>query len=270
MEIAPGVHSIPVGSADFMGLYAPNVYLIVDSEAALIDSGYREREGVATRLEYIESVSPVRLEYILVTHPHPDHVGGCRDIREVTGARVVNHSRAVDQVEEYEVTADVLVNDGDILDIGGVRLEVIHTPGHTHDSVCFFMKEEGILFTGDHILGIGTTVIEMPHGDMAHYIDSLGKLLNYPVRLICPGHGPLIREPERKIRELIAHRLEREQQILGCLEKGEKNVAAIVAKIYPELDAHLIDMAGMQVLAHLAKLIEESKVLAHGEYYSIK
>ena len=270
MEIAPGVHIIPVASASFMGMYAPNVYLVVGKEAALIDSGYYERQAIEARLEYIECLAPLRLGYILVTHPHPDHAGGCRDIREATGAQIVNHSRVAVQSEGYEVTADILVDDGDTLDIGGIQLEVIHTPGHTHDSICFYMREEGILFTGDHILGIGTTVVAMPHGDMAQYIDSLEKLLNYPTRLICPGHGPIIKEPERKIKELIAHRLEREQQVLVCLGQGKRSVAEMVAKIYPELDKHLIDMARMQILAHLDKLIREGKAAVHGEDYILK
>ena len=270
MEIAPGVHSIPVATSGFMGVYAPNVYLVVGGEAALIDSGHYDREAIKTRLEYIEALAPLRLAYILVTHPHPDHIGGCRSIREATGAQIVIHSLGADQSENYQVTADTLVDDGDTVDIGGVRLEVIHTPGHTSSSICFYMKEGEILFTGDHIVGFGTSVIEAPDGDMAQYIDSLKKLLNYRIRLICPGHGPLVREPERKIEELIAHRLEREQQILSCLGQGKRSVTEIVAEIYPELDRRLVELAVMQVLAHLGKLVQEGKVAISGEEYTLK
>ena len=270
MEIAPGVHSIPVATSGFMGVYAPNVYLVVGGEAALIDSGHYDREAIKTRLEYIEALAPLRLAYILVTHPHPDHIGGCRIIREATGAQIVIHSLGADQSENYQVTADTLVDDGDTMDIGGVRLEVIHTPGHTPSSICFYMKEGEILFTGDHIVGFGTSVIEAPDGDMAQYIDSLKKLLNYRIRLICPGHGPLVREPERKIEELIAHRLEREQQILSCLGQGKRSVTEIVAEIYPELDRRLVELAVMQVLAHLGKLVQEGKVAISGEEYTLK
>ena len=81
MEIAPGIHSIPVATSKFMGMYAPNVFLVVGAEAALIDSGHYDREAIKTQLEYIEALAPLRLAYILVTHPHPDHIGGCHAIR---------------------------------------------------------------------------------------------------------------------------------------------------------------------------------------------
>jgi glyoxylase-like metal-dependent hydrolase (beta-lactamase superfamily II) len=253
-----------------MGLYAPNIFVVVGQEAALIDSGYFDREEAKTGLEYIESLAPLRLAYILVTHPHPDHIGGCRSIREATGAQIVAHHLGVPRLESYNLAADITVDDGDILDIGGVPLEVIHTPGHTRDSVCFYIRESEVLFTGDLIVGFGTPVIDAPDGDIAQYIDSLRKLLNFRVRLICPGHGPLVREPERKINELIAHRLEREQQVLSCLRQGKRSVPDLIADIYPELDRRLVDLARRQVQAHLDKLVREGKAAISGEEYNLK
>jgi len=203
-----------------------------------------------------------------VTHPHVDHLGGAARIREATGAEIVLHHLAAAQVKNSGVLADTLVDDGDILDIGGINLEVIHTPGHTSDSISLYMREGEVLFTGDHILGFGTPVILT--GGMAQYIDSLKKLLNYRIRLICPGHGPPVREPERKIKELIAHRHEREQQVLACLQRGKRSVTEIVAEIYPELDRRLVGLARGQVLSHLEKLVLEGKVAVSGEGYMLK
>jgi glyoxylase-like metal-dependent hydrolase (beta-lactamase superfamily II) len=164
----------------------------------------------------------------------------------------------------------MLADDGDSLDIGGFSLKIIHTPGHSPASICIYIRENKTLFTGDHILGIGTTVVDAPEGDMTQYIDSLQKLLSYDIRLICPGHGPLIKEAERKIHELIAHRRERELQVLRCLRHGRKNVARLVAEIYPELDYRLLELARRQVLAHLRKLVVEKKVIASGGEYALK
>lgn len=271
MEIAPGVHSIPVSAWTFMGVYAPNVYVVAGKKAALIDSGYYDRATIKSRIEYIHSLAPVKLAYIITTHPHPDHIGGCRTIKKATGAQIVMHSLAVVPARRrYRVTGDILVKDGDVLDIGGFHLEMIHTPGHSLASICVYVKENEILFTGDHILGIGTTVVDMPDGDMAQYIDSLRKLLNYRIRIICPGHGPLIYEPQRKIKELIAHRRERELQVLTGLRRGRRKVMELVSEIYPELDYRLLELARRQVLAHLRKLVKENRVAVFGEEYALK
>lgn len=271
MEVAPGIHSIPVDAWTFMGLYAPNVYLVLGEKAALIDSGYDDKETTGKRLEYIKKFAPQKLEYILITHPHPDHIGGCRSIKKSTGAQIVLHSSGVARAKsKYRVVPDILVEDGDILDIGGFSLQIIHTPGHSPASVCVYIRESKILFTGDHILGIGTTVVDAPEGDMTQYINSLKKLLSYDIRLICPGHGPPIKEAERKIRELIAHRQERELQVLRCLRQGRKNVARLVAEIYPELDYRLLELAQRQVLAHLRKLVSEKKVVDSGGEYALR
>jgi len=271
MVIVPGVHLIPIATPTFvMGMYPTNVYAIVAGKTALIDAGHTDEEAIGKMLEYIRNLAPPRLEYILLTHPHPDHAGGCSKIKEATGAKIVVHSTGTAHLEPYGVKADVIVHDGDALDIGGIMLKVIHTPGHTADSVCFYMQERRILFTGDHILGLGTPVISRISGDMAQYIKSLERLLKYPIRLICPGHGPPVREPHRKIKELISHRKEREQQILSSLRYGRKSLTELVAEIYPELDQRLVELAKSQVTAHLKKLVEEDKVSVSGEEYTFR
>jgi len=270
MEIAPGVHSIPMSTWTFMGVYAPNVYLVAGKEAALVDSGFKDRDAARSRIEYIKKLAPLKLKYIIVTHPHPDHIGGCGAIRKATGAQIVMHSLAAGRAKkEYHVIGDILVEDGDVLDIDGVHLEMVYTPGHSPASICVYVQESKVLFTGDHILGIGTTFVDAPEGDMTQYVDSLKKLLKYDIRLICPGHGPPIHEPELKIRELIAHRRERERQVLSCLRQGRKTVARLVAEIYPELDQRLLELARRQVLAHLRKLVRENKVAVAGEEYAL-
>lgn len=262
MEIAPRVHSIPAGKGPFMGFFASNVYLVVGNEGALIDSGYGEEASVSAVLDYVRSLVGLKLAYILVTHAHPDHIGGAPRIREATGAAIVLHS--LDACACAELSADSVVNDGDVLAVDSIGLEVIHTPGHSPGHICILLREEGILFSGDHVLGLGTTAMRPPEGDMAQYMDSLRRLLNYDIQLICPGHGPPITAPRRKLEELVEHRLERERQVLRTLQAGTASIDELVRRIYPELDSRLRQAAEGQIHAHLIKLEQEGKVAPLG------
>jgi glyoxylase-like metal-dependent hydrolase (beta-lactamase superfamily II) len=160
---------------------------------------------------------------------------------------------------------DITVSEGDVLNVAGLALNVIHTPGHSPGHVCFYLREEKALFTGDHVVGAGTTAIGPPKGDMALYIDSLRKLLKYDTELLCPGHGPVVRVPARKIQELIDHRLDREEQVLGLLRDGKETVEELVKEIYPELPERLINAAKGQAKAHLVKLENEGRVASRTE-----
>lgn len=259
MEIARGIFSLTCGRGEFMGLFPPNVYLIVGEKTALIDSGINDPETINARLERIKGYL---LNYIFITHSHRDHIGGARAIKEVTGAEILLHP--------LEGGGDRAIKEGDKFELGGITIEVLHTPGHSPGHICFWLPERGILFSGDHILGMGTTVINPWEGDMSQYINSLRKLLAYPIQLICPGHGPVIKSPHSKIKEIIRHRQEREGQILSCLKKGIRDIEGIVREIYPEIDPRLRIMAYEQVLSHLIKLEREGKIEAKGGKYSLK
>jgi ribonuclease/clavin/mitogillin len=259
MHIAPGIHAIPAGTDRLLGQFAPQVYLVVADEGVLIDSGYGDEGSVRLLIDYVNNFAGLRLAYIVITHAHPDHIGGAARLREKTGANIVLHS-----TEQTSITVDRVVADGDIISLKGIDLEVVHTPGHNPGHICLYIRKDKILFSGDHVLGLGTTAIHPPKGDMAQYIDSLRKLLDYDIDLICPGHGPLIREPQRKLDELIEHRKEREDQVIALLRQGDYTVKQLVAQIYPELAGFLYELAKGQVYAHLIKLEREGKARSQG------
>jgi glyoxylase-like metal-dependent hydrolase (beta-lactamase superfamily II) len=144
------------------------------------------------------------------------------------------------------------------LDAGSVKLQTLHTPGHSPESYCFYIEDEGVLFTGDTILGGTTTSVQ----DLGAYMRSLARIRDLAnLQVLCPGHGPLIREPVKVIDEYIAHRNEREQQILAMLANGEAMTSwEIMERLYADVDPRLRRAADGNVRSHLAKLEDEGRL----------
>lgn len=196
---------------------------------------------------------------IVLTHVHPDHIGGAAGVIEKFGPRRVGKFPWPGRDEQFPVEITPL-DDGAVLKTDGATLRAIHTPGHAQDHLCFYLEEEAALFTGDLILGIGTTVIPLQGGDMGLYLESLEKLLSLDLERIYPGHGPAIDRPYDKIREYLEHRLEREGQIVAAIRDGARTVEQMVEKIYVDTPRVLYPAAGQSVLSHLLKLENESRV----------
>jgi len=294
-HISPHVESLPVALKWFPQPYPPNVYLVHDGrEGALVDSGFSDDESYNTRMAFLRERPEIALRYIILTHHHYDHSSGARRLREATGARVVVHreeerlllspeqetgdfeipedqKEAREQAKKWREEAakavpDVRVEDGDALQVGGLTLRCVHAPGHTAGHLCLLLEEERLLFAGDNVLGVGTAAIAPPpHGDMAEYVRSLRKMQALESELLAPGHGPMVKDPRRKLQELIDHRQQREEQILSLVADGKRDVTSLVRAIYPELDKRLVQMAKGQVLSHLHKLAAEGRVRLTGK-----
>jgi len=259
MEIAPGIYDVPIGLEAKLGFLAPKVYLVTASEAAIIDSAYGDDDGTANLIKYLGTFPQLQLSYLIITHAHPDHISGAAGIKRKTGIDILLHS-----AEKTDIPIDRLVEDGEIISLGGIELEVVHTPGHNPGHICLYIRRDKIMFTGDHVLSKSTTALQPPWGDMARYIESLKKLLDYDVDLMLPAHGPPITEPRQRVEYLIQHRLEREEQIIGLLQQGKDTVKQIVGQAYPDLTGFLLAVAKGQVCAHLVKLEQEGKVSVLG------
>ena len=217
-------------------------------ETAVLDPG----PSIDVHIEAIRAAMP-RLETILITHRHGDHAPGAVPLKEATGARIVA-PRGV--LEDSQV--DQRVVGGEVLTIDGETVEVIATPGHTNEHVCY-LTAAGDLFTGDTVLGSGTTAIFPPDGHMGDYLRSLAILRERAPRRIYPAHGPIREDAVALIDEYIAHRLQREQQILDGIAAGATSVRELRMRIYPDLDPRLHRGAEIQITAHLIKLREEGK-----------
>ena len=246
------IRSITAPNPGPFTLDGTRTYLL--GETALIDPGPAIDSHVAAILEAMP-----KLETILITHRHGDHAPAAAPLQRATGARVI---------APEGVTADVdqRVEGGETLRIENANLEVVHTPGHTREHVCYFTSE-GDLFTGDTILGSGTTAIFPPDGSMGDYIRSLHKLRALKPRRIHPAHGPTRDDAVALIDEYIDHRLQRERQVLAALGDGAETIPAMRERIYPDLDPRLREAAEIQLSAHLIKLQEEGRVHVENDRY---
>ncbi len=193
---------------------------------------------------------------ILITHGHPDHIGGAEALQKRLGVSIYAFSR------QGVPFADEEVADGSIFPVGDDTLQALHTPGHRFDHLSFLMEKQRTLFAGDLISGITTNVIAPPEGDMLDYLNSLKRLQEVEISEIVPAHGPTITDAQAKISEYIQHRMLREQQVIQALEVLPPGVTIpeLVPQIYVDVDPKLHAIAAWSVEAHLIKLEREGLV----------
>lgn len=247
-----------------------NTYIVGTSKRPiLLDTG----QGVAIYADLLETAlkelsASSELEQIVLTHAHVDHLGGVRQVKERFGEMPVSKM----PWDGHDAPAGAITEIGHdaVVETEGATLRAVFTPGHAPDHLCYVLEEERALFTGDVVLGAGTTVIPDDTGDLGQYMDSLRRLLELDLETIYPAHGPVIRNPKEKIREYIAHRELRERQILAALGDGPLEAMAIVKKIYVDVPEYLHPAAANSVRSHLKKLEREGRVVEHEKRWSIK
>jgi glyoxylase-like metal-dependent hydrolase (beta-lactamase superfamily II) len=263
VRIEPGLRVVTAPNPGFMTADGTNQYLLGETRLTLIDAAL----GIGPNLDLLRAEldgAGASVVQILLTHIHPDHLGGAMELRSEFGARLGMHAsrRGYAGVEP-----DWTYQDGDEIAFDGGVLRVIHTPGHESGHCCFYAPSHRWLFTGDHVVGQGTVVIAPPDGDMTAYIASLERLLALPANLLLGGHGPVVRDPRAKIHEYIAHRRMREMQVLDCVLAGRRTIPDIVATLYRDVHPALHVVAERSVHAHLLKLVGEGRARSAAQEY---
>jgi len=251
------------------------VYIIGAGPLAIIDPGPDDPAHVDALLR---AIGEDRLTHIFVTHNHRDHCPAARPLAEATGAPIyafagpqgaasseAEPQNIVEEGTDRSFRPDVAIGHGEAFSGHGWTLEAVHTPGHTANHLCFALREEQALFTGDHIMGWATTVVAPPDGRMADYMRSLQLLLGRDDEIYWPTHGPPIRNPKAFVRAVLMHRRMRDAQILDQIRGGRTTVKEMVPVMYAATDKRLHPAAALSVYAHLIGLKEQGLVTCEGE-----
>ena len=245
LAVAPGIRRIVAANPGPMTYWGTNTYLLeLEDGIHVVDPGPDDPAHVAHVLEATSG----RVAGIIVTHAHQDHVGALPALRAATSAPVYAWHAPADPV----VAPDVKLRDG-----GRVGpWQALFTPGHAPDHLCF-VGPDGVVFSGDHVMGWSTTVVIPPNGSMAEYFDSLRLLLGREALTYLPGHGPALARPLPYVAALLQHREQREAAIRAALGSQPRPTADLTRRIYPDLADGLRRAAERNVAAHLEKLATE-------------
>ncbi|WP_435361267.1 MBL fold metallo-hydrolase [Haloarchaeobius sp. DFWS5] len=235
-----------------------NAYVVGDADAALLVDPSDDNE----RLDEACVTHDVR--HIAVTHTHPDHVGAVADYAKRTGATVWARYGHEDHFEAATgVTPDRTFREGTT--IPGVDVTVLDTPGHARDHVSF-VADDSIL-CGDLAMGQGSVVVGGPDGDMRSYLTSLRRVWARDPAELCPGHGPVIKDPRETCERLIRHRLDREAKVLAAVEGGASTLDEILDAAYEKDLTGVEDLARATVDCHLDKLVAAGRVDRKGDRF---
>lgn len=244
------------------------------ASVAVIDSGPDDEAHLHALLRAVKGRT---VSHILVTHTHRDHAPLSRALAEAVGGApilaakphgpTVHASDALDQAamdedDDADFKADVILSDGDRIEGDGWTLEAMATPGHASNHMAFVLREENALFSGDHVMGWSTTVVAPPDGDMTAYMASLERVLARGFSTLWPTHGPAITQVAPFLKAYRHHRLEREAQIMARLAAGDETIAEMVPALYAAIDPRLWPAASLSVLAHLIALVGRGLVAA--------
>jgi glyoxylase-like metal-dependent hydrolase (beta-lactamase superfamily II) len=257
LPAAPGIVRMVAPNPGPMTQYGTNTWLIEGADGlTVIDPGPEDAGHVAA------IAAQGRVARILLTHTHPDHLGGAPALQAATGAPI--HGWGTPWARDF--TPDGALADGEVV----AGLMALHTPGHASDHLCFAQLGTGVLFSGDHVMSWSTSIVSPPDGDMAAYMAGLRRLLGRDDTLYLCGHGAPLPNPLPLVRGMLSHRAGREAAIVATLGRGSATPDALVAAMYAGLDAHLVPAARRSVLAHLLKLQTEVRVVeADGAWHLI-
>jgi ribonuclease/clavin/mitogillin len=260
MRVSPSVRAVQVPDDNPMHPDFTSIYLVGDGQVLSIDSGEAMDRYRWMLRGYLAATEKAEIALAAITHHHADHSGNLKWVRSELSAEILAPKHGLPLLKGRLPRNGVRTfADGEYLDLdGGVRLRVLFTPGHSTDSVCFYLEEEGVLFSGDTLLGSSTTTVH----DLGDYRRTLRTLLGLPnLAVICPGHGPLVHDPRERLQSYIDHRDMRERQIIAALAEGGPATSwDLMLRLYPDINTRLRSAANNNVRSHLTQLEQEGRL----------
>ena len=271
-EVAPGIRRVVARNPSPFTLYGTGTYILGRGNVAVVDPGPADAAHITALLDGLQGES---ITHLLVTHTHMDHSPGCRLLQEHTdaktyafgphGAGKLERGVPVEEGGDMEFEPDWRVRDGDVIHGDGWSVACVYTPGHTSNHMCYQLRGADALFTGDHVMGWSTSIISPPDGDMAAYLESLQCLLERDDRVYWPTHGPCIDDPKPLVSAFIAHRREREEQIVDCVTDGVAKIEHMVPLMYTDLPEFMHPAAARSVLAAAVHLVQRGVLVCDGD-----
>ncbi len=262
VEIAQGIWRLLALNPGMMSGPGTNTYLIADHQGlAVLDPGPADSRHIDNILR-ASALLERPLTRVLVTHTHRDHSPAVALLRQHCSGEVIGPEVLDDPLQDDTWAPDRVLADGDLIELGGLSLRVITTPGHVSNHLCYLEQQSGLLFSGDHLINGSTVVIAPPSGSMSAYLRSLQRLLDETISQIAPGHGDVIRNPVQTIESTIGHRLAREEKVFQALKSfPDSTPADLVARVYSDVPAFLHGVATFSLEAHLIRLVEEQRAV---------
>ena len=273
-EPVPGVRRVMANNPGPFTFKGTLSYIVGRGKVAIVDPGPDDAAHIGALLDAVRGET---VTHIFVTHTHRDHSPAVPAIKAATGATVyaegphraarplhIGEHNPLDSSGDRDFRPDVQLKDGEVVEGDGWAIEAVTTPGHTANHMAFALKDRGILFAGDHVMGWATSIVAPPDGAMSDYMASLDKLARRGENLYFSGHGPAIPDAKRFVNYYILHRKAREASILHRLGKGAADIPSIVRAIYIGIDPRLTGAAGLSVLAHMEDLVARGLVETDG------
>lgn len=271
-ELTPLIRRVTANNPGPFTFKGTGTYIVGRGEVAVIDPG---PDDPAHLEAILAAVAGERVTHILITHHHSDHSPLAGALKAATGATIYGCAVAGHEAEDtgevkmeaghdHDFAPDVSLCGGGAVSGPGWTMEAIPTPGHTSNHLCYALKEENCLFSGDHIMGWSTTVITPPDGDMTDYMESLAAIRARKFDTLWPTHGPPIREVDAFIAAYAEHRQERVDQILTALAAGPARIRDLVPRLYADVDPRLHPAAARSMLAAILHLARQGRITTDG------